>query len=58
MDADTRAYGAVRVMINLNQTGEAAGVAAALCLRERVGNRELDIKLLRSELARGGSIVL
>lgn len=58
MDADTRAYGAIRVMINLNQTGEAAGVAAALCLQENVGNRELDMKLLRSELAKGGSIVL
>ncbi|MDR1283760.1 MAG: FAD-dependent oxidoreductase, partial [Opitutaceae bacterium] len=31
-DADPVAYGAVRVMVNLDQTGEAAGVAAALAL--------------------------
>ena len=58
LDADTSAYGAVRVMINLNQTGEAAGVAAALCAAAGLRNDELNTDLLRSELAKGGSIVL
>lgn len=57
MDADTRAYGAVRVMINLNQTGEAAGVAASLCVSKGCRNNELDTDLLRRELAKGGSIM-
>ncbi len=58
MDADRQAYGAARVMINLNQTGEAAGVAAALCVSGNVRNDELDIAKLRGELTRGGSIML
>lgn len=58
MDADASAYGAVRVMINLNQTGEAAGVAAALCTANDIRNNELDTELLRSEMAKGGSIIL
>lgn len=58
LDADTSAYGAVRVMINLNQTGEAAGVAAALCVARNIRNDELDTDLLRSEMVKGGSIVL
>lgn len=58
MDADERAYGAVRVMINLNQMGEAAGVAACLCLSEKKRNVELDTNLLRRKMAEGGSIIL
>ena len=58
LDADRQAYGAARVMINLNQTGEAAGVAAALCVKNGVKNCDLDVKLLRSEMQKGGSIML
>ena len=58
MDADVRAFGAIRVMINLNQTGEAAGVAAALCVSGKTENDGLDTDLLREKLAEGGSIVL
>lgn len=58
MDADARAYGAVRVMINLNQTGEAAGVAAAMCADKEISNKELDTEELRAKLAEGGSIML
>ena len=35
MQTDRGAFGAVRVMVNLNQTGEAAGVAAAMAAREQ-----------------------
>ena len=36
LDCDRGAYGAVRVMVNCNQMGEAAGVAAARCVAEGV----------------------
>lgn len=58
IDADVRAYGAIRVMINLNQTGEAAGVAAAICAAKGVSNKDLDVNELRVKLADGGSIML
>lgn len=58
LDADTQAFGAVRVMVNMNQTGEAAGVAASLCVAQNKRNDQLDMELLRRELARGGSIIL
>jgi hypothetical protein len=58
MDAYPGAYGAVRVMVNCNQTGEAAGVAAALALREGVEVGKVDAVELRETLARGGSIIL
>ena len=44
-------------MVNLNQTGEAAGVAAALCVSENVTNKTLDTDLLRTKMAEGGSII-
>lgn len=58
MDADRRAFGAIRVMINLNQTGEAAGVAAWLSLDSNKKNQDIDIHKLRNLLAKGGSIML
>lgn len=58
MDADVRAYGAIRVMINLNQTGEAAGVAAAMCADKQISNKGLDVQELRAKLVAGGSIML
>lgn len=58
IDADQQAHGAIRVMVNMNQTGEAAGVAAWLSLKHQTTAQELDPALLRSTLAEGGSIVL
>ncbi|MDR3711045.1 MAG: FAD-dependent oxidoreductase [Capsulimonadaceae bacterium] len=59
IDADQAAHGAIRVMVNLNQTGEAAGVAAALAVRSQSGNiRAVSVGDVRNELASGGSIVL
>ncbi len=57
IDADTASFGAVRVMVNLNQCGEAAGIAASLAAAE---NREIaDLKApeVRSVLNRTGSLV-
>lgn len=56
LDADPEAFGAVRVMVNLNQTGEAAGVAAFLALQTNRGVGGLDEVQLRRLLIEGGSL--
>lgn len=58
IDADREAFGGVRVMVNCNQMGEAAGVAAALALREQCAVSEVDPAELRATLEAGGSIVV
>lgn len=58
IDADTGAFGAVRVMVNTNQTGEAAGVAAYCALASGTRVDRVDPTALRAVLQRGGSIVL
>lgn len=58
LDADRNAFGAVRVMINLNQTGEAAGVAAYESLHANVGFEAVDAARLRAQLAKGGSYMV
>lgn len=58
LDADEVAFGGVRVMVNLNQVGEAAGTAAYIALSEPAGFRGVDPLRLRSLLAAGGSIMI
>jgi len=58
IDTDEIAHSAVRVMVNLNQTGEAAGVAAVLALRDNRPVSALDPDRLRVELAHGGSVII
>ncbi len=58
LDADRTAFGAVRVQVNTNQMGEAAGVAAVQALSAGVPVAEVDAETIRSELTRGGSIML
>lgn len=55
---DKGAFGGVRVMVNLNQTGEAAGVAAVLAANKGVAVSDVDAGELRSALAAGGSLIL
>jgi len=55
LDADREAFGGVRVMVNMNQTGEAAGVAAFLALRENVPVPAVESGLLQKTLREGGS---
>jgi hypothetical protein len=50
IDADRGAYGAVRVMVACNQTGEAAGTAAVLSLRENVDVKAVNPARLRAAL--------
>lgn len=58
IDADKGAFAAVRVMVIMNQTGEAAGVAAYESLTSGKEVSEIDVKALREKLKNGGSIVL
>lgn len=58
LGCDRNAFGAVRVMVNLNQVGEAAGVAASIALEQNVAVQAVDTALLRDRLKDGGSTVL
>lgn len=58
LDADREAFGAVRVMVNLNQCGEAAGVAAWQCVNHNCHVDKVDSNETRSLLATGGSIII
>ena len=58
MDADEGAFGAVRVMVNCNQTGQAAGVAAWLALDSGRSVAEIDTVRLRETLKRQGAAIL
>ncbi len=58
IDADPTAFGAVRVMVNLNQCGEAAGIAAFQYLRKSGTIQDTDSAETRRLLAAGGSIIL
>ena len=57
IDCDGGAYGAVRVMVNLNQTGEAAGVAAATALDRGETLNSVSACEVRRRLKKGGSII-
>lgn len=55
VNADDASFGALRVMINTNQLGEAAGVAAYLCLHQNSGVQTISGVDVRKLLAKGGS---
>ncbi|MEM1058060.1 MAG: FAD-dependent oxidoreductase [Verrucomicrobiota bacterium] len=56
LDADREAYGGLRVMVNMNQTGEAAGTAAALAVRAGSTIGEVRPAELRRMLRQKGSV--
>jgi hypothetical protein len=58
LDADEGAYGAIRVMINTNQTGQSAGTAAWLALDSGTTAPNVPVDRLRSTLARSGAVVI
>lgn len=58
IDADIEAFGAVRVMVNLNQLGEAAGVAAFQAISEDTDIKETDSSKVRELLIKGDSVIL
>jgi len=55
---DRGAFGAVRVMVNLNQVGEAAGVTAALAAAARKPVAEIGAEAVRKRLSGLGAIVI
>lgn len=58
MDADKEAFAAIRVMTSLNQTGEAAGVAAFEALTTGRSVQDIDIASMKRKMKAGGSIVM
>ncbi len=58
LDADEGAFAAIRVMANLNQMGEAGGVAACLALDGGCDVAAVNAEKLRRVLADGGSAVV
>lgn len=58
LDASPISFSGIRVMVNTNQTGEAAGVAAYLALNENMPISAVSSERVRSELSKGGSIIL
>lgn len=58
IDADRGAFGAIRVMVNCNQTGTAAGTASYLALNGNTTVLEIDANKLRKTMQRQGSIII
>jgi hypothetical protein len=58
LDADRVAFSAARVMVNMNQTGEAAGVASVLALGGRKAIVDVDPREIRARLSQGGSLII
>lgn len=56
IDAKEQAFSALRVMVNLNQTGETCGAAAYIAIRENRGVSDIDVKKLQKVMKDGGSI--
>ena len=57
LNADEGAFGALRVMVNLNQLGEAAGVTAYLAVSEEKSVGKIDGGAVSELLRKGGSAV-
>ncbi len=58
IDADEGAFGAMRVMVNSAQTGQAAGIAAALAVRHNTPVAQVNPQALRNTLGAQGATVL
>jgi hypothetical protein len=57
LDADPVAFSGVRVMVNMNQLGEAAGTAAYLALQKNVAIENLSAKDIQDTMKKEGSII-
>ncbi len=58
IDADRGAFGGVRVMVNCNQMGQAAGTAACLALRDGIGVADVAPEKLRATLQDQGAVIV
>ena len=52
------AFGGIRVMVNLNQTGEAAGVTASLAASRAKPVSQVDAESVRKDLSRLGAAIV
>jgi hypothetical protein len=58
LDAGMISFSGIRVMVNMNQTGEAAGVTAYLALHQNKKIQDVSSGDVRNELVQGGSIII
>ena len=58
LDASLIAFSGIRVMVNMNQLGEAAGVTSYLALNQNKAIRQVSPADVRVELTKGGSIII
>jgi hypothetical protein len=58
LDAAAIAFSGIRVMVNMNQLGEAAGVTSYLALSKNIPVSRVSAKDVRETMRRGGSIVI
>ena len=58
VSADRTAFGGIRVMVNLNQTGEAAGVTASLAASDARPVSEVAAQAVREQLAGLGAVII
>jgi len=58
LDASPVSFSGIRVMVNMNQLGEAAGVTAYLALNQNKKIKDVNFKDVRKELEKGGSIII
>jgi len=55
---ESGAFSSIRVRINLNQIGEAAGIGAYLAVKNKCDVKKVDVEMLRLLLVQGGSIII
>ena len=58
LDVAIIAYSGIRVMVNMNQIGEAAGVTSYLALQQNKKIKDVSSLEVREELKKGGSIII
>jgi len=58
LDASKMAFSGIRVMVNMNQLGEAAGVTSWLAMNQNKAVQDVNPVDVRKELAKGGSLII
>ena len=58
LDASPISFSGIRVMVNMNQVGEAAGVTSYLALNQNKTIKEVNFTDIRDELSKGGSVII
>ncbi len=58
LDAGITAFSGMRVMVNMNQLGEAAGVATYIALSQNRKVQDIDPGDVRATLKKGGAIII